>query len=296
MNISYLNGSKREPLAAISLYNPTFLYGINCFEGIRAYWKQKSNQLIFFDLAEHLSRLYSSAKHMAFTPPLQLNQLQGEILEIARAERIQEDVYVRITFFLGDEGSWHSVGAIHYLISFRSLASELGSRPSAALGISTYRRISELNMPPFVKAGANYLNSRYGMLDVRARGFDDALFLTTAGFVSEASGSTIFFFRGNEIHTPSIECDILPGITRGRLLKLCRDHKLPVQETKIIPESIRAYDGAILTGTMIEIRPVYRIESWFYNSRSPLYDQLVELLRDYIYQMDTPKCVVSFNG
>ena len=136
-------------------------------------------------------------------------------------------------------------------------------------------------MPAYVKAGANYLNSRYAMLDVRARGFDDALFLTADGVVSEATGSTIFLFRSGEIHTPSLDCDILPGITRARIIQLCGANGLSVREARIRPEELATYDGAILTGTMIEIRPVSRLEFRLLLTKSALHSELGRLYREF---------------
>lgn len=281
MNILFVNGSRREDLFGVSFYNPTFLYGISCFEGIRAYWNAATRRLIFLDLRDHLRRLYRSAEHMAFAPPLPLADLHQKVMQIAECEPIQEDVYVRITFFLGGDGSWYSQNDIHSMISIRSMASELGSRAPVALGITHFRRISGNSMPPHVKAGANYLNSRYAILDVRERGFDDALFLTADGLVCEATGSTLFLFKKGEIHTPSLACDILPGITRARIIRLCAASGLTVQELKIPQEQLPLYDGAVLAGTMVEIRPVSRLENWTYHSGSAQYERLVSLLRQF---------------
>jgi branched-chain amino acid aminotransferase len=293
MNILFLNGSKREDLYGVSFYNPTFLYGINCFEGIRAYWNATARQLIFLDLQEHLHRLYRSAEHMSIDPPLSLTDLHQEVLRIAGQDRVQEDVYVRITFFLGGDGSWYSQNDIHYMISIRSMVSELGTRAPAALGITRFRRIAGNAMPPHVKAGANYLNSRYAMLDARNRGFDDALFLTSDGLVCEATGSSLFLFRNGEIHTPSLECDILPSITRARIIQLCTGGGLRVQQLKITQEQLASYDGAVLTGTMVEIRPVSRLENWIYQPRTALHDRLVSLLRQYVREGGPGKSCVA---
>lgn len=283
MNVLFLNGSRCESLCAVSFYNPTFLYGISCFEGIRAYWHGRAQQLVFLDLMEHLRRLYRSAEHMSFSTPVTIESLHAEVKRIAELERIQEDVYLRITFFLGGDGSWHSENDVHYMVSFRSMRSELGTRAPVTLGLTRYRRIAGDAMPAYVKAGANYLNSRYAMLDVRSRGFSDALFLTSDGMVAEATGSTIFFFRKGKILTPSLDCDILPGITRARVIQLCTESGLPVEELKIPQIALPTFDGAILTGTMVEIRPVSRLEGWHYNPESPLHAKLIGLLRDYVF-------------
>ena len=283
MKVLFLNGTRCENLYGVSFYNPTFLYGISCFEGIRAYWRSDTRQLIFLDLQEHIRRLYNSAEHMSFQPPLRPDRLQAEVLEISERERIQEDVYVRITFFLGGDGSWHSANDIHYMISIRSMPSELGTRAPAAVGLTRYRRIAGNAMPPHVKAGANYLNSRYAMLDIRSRGFDEALFLTADGLVCEATGSTIFLFKDGELHTPSLECDILPGITRARIISLCAAVSLRVRELKIPQEHLSTYEGALLTGTMVEIRAVSRLAAWTYEPQSSLHNRVLKLFRQYVY-------------
>ena len=284
MNVLFLNGSRCEKLCAVSFYNPTFLYGISCFEGVRAYWHGSAQQLVFLDLMEHLRRLYRSAEYMSFSAPVTIDRLHAEVKRIAEHEHVQEDAYLRITFFLGGDGSWHSVNDVHYMISFRSMRSELGVRAPATLGLTRYRRIASDAMPAYVKAGANYLNSRYAMLDVRSRGFNDALFLTSDGMVAEATGSTIFFFRKGEILTPSLDCGILPGVTRARIIRLCAENGLPVTELKIPEADLFSFDGAILTGTMVEIRPVSRLEAWHYNPESALHGKLIELLRDYVFR------------
>ena len=294
MNTLFVNGLKCESLSGISYYNPTFLYGISCFEGIRAYWNQSSKQLIFLDLDEHIDRLYRSAGFLSFKPPIGIPALRAEILAISRSEAVQEDCYIRITFFLGGDGSWHTVNDIHYMVSIRSMRSELGTRASAALGISTFRRIGSNSMPAHVKAGANYLNSRYAMMDVRSRGFDDALFLTEDGVLSEATGSTLFLFRNGELHTPSVDCDILPGITRARLISLCRDSGMIVREERIPADRISSFDGAILTGTMVELRPVSRIDSQAFPITSPMHEVLYSLFRGFAYAATPTNCHVDY--
>ncbi len=246
------------------------------------------------DLRDHLDRLYRSARHMEFAPPVTSEALHREVLQIAREQGIQEDMYVRITFYLGGDGSWHSENDIHYLVSCRSMRSELGSRPPAKVGVTRFRRIDSDAMPAYVKAGANYLNSRYAMLDVRARGFDDALFLTAEGVVAEATGSTLFFFKDGAIHTPSLDCDILPGITRNRIIQLCAANGIEVHERKILPEELQSFEGAVLAGTMVELRPISVLDSHQLNTRTPLHGKLVELLSDYAYQPHPSKSSVAY--
>lgn len=283
MNIAYINRAKCKNIVAISAFNPSFLYGINCFEGIRAYWATDRGKLEYLDIDQHVDRLYASADKMGLRIPLARGQLIDEVQVIADHEGIEQDVYIRITFFLGDGGSWHDTHSCSYMISMRSLPSELGARPPAALGISKYRRISSAAMPPSVKAGANYLNSRYALLDVRGRGFDDALFVNADGWVSEATGSNIFFIKGTTVSTPALECDLLHGVTRMRVMALCSQHGIAVEEVKRTPGMLADYEAAFLTGTMVEMKPVSRIEEVQFDTAHPVFLELVKLLQRFIY-------------
>src|SRR3712207_7974540 len=51
-------------------------------------------------------------------------------------------------------------------------------------------------------------------------GYDDAIFLTQDGHVSEASAANIFLLRKGGLVTPPVTADILEGITRDAVMEL----------------------------------------------------------------------------
>jgi branched-chain amino acid aminotransferase len=266
MNVLNLNGVRCRDTHVISLFNPSFLYGINCFEGIRAYWSNALYRLVYLDLDAHLDRLYDSIGKIGFSAPVDQSEMRHELLSLMEAERVSQDVYIRITVFIGGGGSWRTTEGIQHMISVRSLPSMLGKNHPIRVGISRFRRISSRSMPPSVKAGANYLNSRYALLDVKARGLDDALFLTEDGVLSEATGSAIFFVKHGCLYTPSLDCDLLESITRMRTIKLCASLGIPVFEERIEPMMIPGFEAAFLVGTMIELKPIAAIDDVYFAS------------------------------
>jgi branched-chain amino acid aminotransferase len=270
MNILNLNGVRCRDTNVVSLFNPSFLYGVNCFEGIRAYWNAPLQRLVFLDLDAHLDRLYESIAQIGFPEPVAQAGLKRELLALLAEEPVREDCYIRITVFIGGDGSWRTSEGIHYMISARSLPSMLGRHQPVRLGVSRYRRISSRSMPPQVKAGANYLNSRYALLDATARGFDDALFLTEGGFVSEATGSAIFFIKQGRLHTPSLDCDLLRSITRMRVIRICGSLGIPVCEEQIAAAAIPGFEAAFLAGTMVELRPIGSIDDTRFATDHPV--------------------------
>ena len=286
LNISYINGKKIVNRNLVSVYNGSFLYGINCFEGIRAYWDSSMQKIKIFDLDEHFQRLYDSAQYLKMTSPVTKVDLETELHHILRSEQIKEDVYIRITFFIDGETSWSEQEQIAYIISIRNMTSQLGTAVPQTLGWSTYRRIAANTMPPSIKAGANYLNSRYALLDAKSRGFEGALFLSEQGYVSESTGSCIFFIKEGTLYTPSVDSDILIGVTRNRIIKLAEQMGIPVLEKLIKPEEVNTFEAAFLAGTMIELKPISRIENKVFESKHPIYQQITEKLKKYVYGLE----------
>ena len=286
MNLCFRNGQLAENREFISAYNGSFLYGINCFEGLRGYYSATHNKLVVLDLDAHLDRLYASALSMAFDAPIEKSKLKAVIEDIIAEYKVQEDVYLRVTFYLDGETSWASQDTIAYIVSIRSMKSNfraVSGLKNQSLTISSHSRISHRSMPPSIKAGANYLNSRYAQVEAKQRGFDGALFLTQSGLISESTGSCIFFISGDEFYTPSIDCDILNSITRKRVLELSRIYGWKMHESEIKPEFIDKSQGAFLVGTMMEISPIKQIDNTELSTASnPYFQTLVESFKNSI--------------
>lgn len=287
IDLVYLNGVKVNDNKQVSLKNPSFLYGINCFEGIRGYYLKEYDKMNIVDFSSHLSRLKSSIQLLEFNIKLNKVELIKEIDQIILNENIKENIYLRLTYFLDGEVSWKEKEKISYTLNIRSIDSYLGQSWPISLGISSYRRISKDTLPPYVKAGANYLNSRYSLLDSQRRGFQGTLMINKQGFISESSGSCIFFIKNNELFTPSEDSDILIGVTRGTIIRIAKNNNLRVNETDISLEEILHFDFAFLAGTMIEIKPISNIEKHFFQRENDTYDLIVTEYSKYTLQVGT---------
>jgi branched-chain amino acid aminotransferase len=163
------------------------------------------------------------------------------------------------------------------------MQSNLGISQPQSLAFSSYKRISSNSMPPSVKAGANYLNSRYALLDAKKRGFEGALFLAQDNSISESTGSCIFFIKNDVLFTPSIHSDILIGVTRNRIIDLARSLGIETFQEKIAIEDLPSFEGAFLVGTMIELKPISRIEEIVYDPSHEIITKLIISLKNYVY-------------
>ena len=93
----------------------------------------------------------------------------------------------------------------------------------------------------------------------RENGSEEVLFLRD-GVVTEGSHNSLFAVFGGVVTTAPLSNAILPGITRGVVLELCKDLKLEVIESAIPDGRIFEADEWFITGTSSEITPVIRID------------------------------------
>jgi len=76
----------------------------------------------------------------------------------------------------------------------------------------------------------NYLDHVLSWEEAHARDFDEAVMLNERGEVVSATMANIFWVREGTIHTPALSTGALAGITRGAVIKLAREHFIPLIE------------------------------------------------------------------
>jgi branched-chain amino acid aminotransferase len=90
----------------------------------------------------------------------------------------------------------------------------------------------------------------------RAAGFDEALILNERGILTEGSSSNIFLVDKKVLSTPSLECGVLPGITRGVVLEMAQSLGINLVEAEINPEELLNSDEAFFTNSIVGIMPL----------------------------------------
>ena len=250
----YLDGNFiPKSKAVVSVFDHGLLYGDGVFEGIRAY----SGSV--FQLKAHIDRLYDSSKSIGLEIPLTKNEMTDAVLETLHRNRLR-DAYIRlvVTRGAGDLGVDPRLCKSPTLfIIAEPMASVLGPREPKVISaiLSSYRRDSVDATSHEIKS-LNYMNSILAKREANAAGVDDAVLLDQRGFVSEASVTNIFVVKNKRVATPSSAAGILHGITRGRLIGLCADLGIEVEQRDITPFELRTADEVFLAGTKSEILAV----------------------------------------
>ena len=258
-------GGKIVPVAeaTVNVLSPTSQFGANVFEGIRCYWSEQDQQLYAFRLADHYKRLQNSIKILRFNSPYSTSDFQQGLIDVVKANGYREDIAVRQTVFVdGIGGTWNSCEPINMFIApiakpFQKIQDKAGLRCQ----VSSWERISDRNLSPRAKVGANYINSRMAYLEARENGYDTALILNNQGRISEGPGACFFMMRDNKLITPPPTASVLESITRDTIIRIAAEQLgIETQERDIDRTELYICDEAFLCGSAMEITHITNID------------------------------------
>ena len=116
-------------------------------------------------------------------------------------------------------------------------------------------------IPARAKISGSYVNSALAKTEAIKNGFDEAIMLTAEGHVSEGSAENIFLVMGNELVTPPVTENILPGITRDTVIQIARKELERITRERVIDRTeLYCADEIFLTGTGAQIAPVIEVD------------------------------------
>ncbi len=248
--------------AKIHVLSHTLHYGCGAFEGVRAYNTAQGTAI--FRLQEHTERLFNSAKILRMKIPFTPEQVMQAQLDVVRENKL-ESCYLRPLVWIGDEklGVSPKGNTIHLMVAAWAWGAYLGEE-GLARGIrvktSSYTRHHVNITMTQAKAVSNYTNSILANMEVTEEGYDEALLLDTAGFVSEGAGENIFVIKKGVVYTPDLSAGALNGITRDTIFNICQDLGLTLKEKRITRDEVYICDEAFFTGTAAEVTPIRELD------------------------------------
>lgn len=253
----YLNGEfVPKSKAAISVFDHGLLYGDGVFEGIRAY-----NGYVF-KLNEHLERLYASAHSLMIKIPLSKEEIRRAVIDTLKKNKMK-DAYIRlvVTRGAGDLGvdprkcSKPTVFIIAGSISV--IPKEVAERGIRT--IMTWIRRDPVDGTSHEMKSLNYLNSILAKIEANNVGADEAIILSTQGYLCEGTTENVFIVKGGEIWTPPAYTGALPGITQSAVFEIVKRIGLRIMERLITAHELFNADEVFFSGTGAEIVPVTEV-------------------------------------
>jgi branched-chain amino acid aminotransferase len=115
-------------------------------------------------------------------------------------------------------------------------------------------------IPHVAKATGVYLNSMLAVMEANRAGYDEAILLSTEGFVADGSGENVFVVKNGTIYTPDLSASILPGITRDTIVQIASDLGYEVVQKNLIRSDLYLADEVFMTGTAAEVTPLREID------------------------------------
>ncbi|MGH7145658.1 MAG: branched-chain-amino-acid transaminase [Planctomycetota bacterium] len=252
--------------AKISVFDHGALYGDGCFEGIRAY-----NGKIF-KLAEHLDRLYNSARAIGLVIPMPQAEMMKLVPQVVKDNELT-DCYIRllVTRGVGDLGidprKCPKPSIVVIATGIKLYPEELYENGLKIVSASS-RRVPTDCLPGRIKS-LNYLNNIMAKIEGLQANCEEVLMLNTAGKVAECSADNIFAVwhagrgrAGKTAHllTPSATQGPLLGITRGTILDLAKKAGFTTEEGEMERYDLYTCDEVFLTGTGAEVIGVVSVD------------------------------------
>ena len=119
--------------------------------------------------------------------------------------------------------------------------------------ISSWARHDHNIMPPAAKTTGNYANSSLAKVEALNAGYDEALLLNRAGFVSECTGENVFVARNGKLITPPLSAGALEGITQSTVIAIARDLGFDVEFGDLSRSDVYIAEEMFVCGTAARV-------------------------------------------
>ena len=252
----YVNGQiVPKAQAMVSVYDSGFMLGDGVWEGIRLY----NGTWSFLD--EHLDRLFEAAKAVDIDIGLTRAQLAQAVFDTQAANGMTSDAHARLMVTRGVKTRPFQ----HPKLSQRGPTVVIimeHSRPKLPrpIRLATVPHLRGLPMTQDPKLNSHSkLNCILACIAAEKAGADEALMLDVHGFVNTTNACNFFIVRKGQVWTSTGDY-CMNGITRQKVIDLCRANAIPVFERNFSLVETYSADEAFLTGTFGAQTPVSTID------------------------------------
>ena len=244
--VLYING-EYTPLsqANISVLDQGFLLGDGVFDVVSAW------QGTIFKLDEHLDRFFQSLRAARLTTALTSDEWRRTIIETVRRNELR-DATIR---FIVTRGVAKQVVAdprdydptiIIWAAPYVFLADEKKRHSGIRLFISHLRSFTPDTLDPRYKC-LDRLHFQLAKIEALEAGYDDVIWLSADGYVSEGPASNVFMVRQGTLYTPGRQ--VLRGITRQTFLDLALEAGIPAVEGDVTAFDLYSADEVFTCST-----------------------------------------------
>lgn len=266
--------------AKVSVFDSVVQGGDAVWEGLRVY-----KDGIFY-LEGHLSRLYESAKSLAFSDIPSKEEIRKAIFDTLAANGMRDETHIRLTLTRGEKVTSGMDPRLNQKGSCLIVLAEW--KPLVydnAKGIKVITSSQRRNNPQFLDSKIhhnNLLNNILAKIQANVSGVDAAIMLDENGFVSELNDTNLFIVKNGTIYTPHAD-NCLHGITRKLIFELAHDLQIKLVEKNLSLTEFYNADEVFACGTMGELTPLYEIDGRKVENKTE--ENITESLRDAFHTL-----------
>jgi branched-chain amino acid aminotransferase len=272
--------------AVVSVFDSGFVLGDGVWEGLRV----SAGHPAF--LEQHLDRLFEGAKAIMLDIGLTRDQLTAALYDTLRANEMTDGVHVRLMVTRGVKRTPYqdprvTVGPATVVI----IAEHKEVMPRTVTdGITLFtthvRRATPDTLDPRLNAHSK-LNDITACIQAYTAGADEALMLDPHGFVATCNSTHFFVVVGTPDEPEVWTSDgrfCLAGITRGNVLRVCRDGGITARERTFSLTDVYSAQEAFVTGTFAGVVPVRSVDGRTIGSgaRGPVVERLQRMYGDLV--------------
>jgi branched-chain amino acid aminotransferase len=246
---------KPKAEATVSVYDSGFMLGDGVWEGIRLY----NGNWAFID--EHVDRLFEAAKAIDLDIARTRDEVISAVTETQRANGFTTDAHCRLMVTRGVKTRPFQNPRLSQQGPTMVIIME-HSRPNLPrpIALATVPHLRGLPMTQDPKLNSHSkLNCILACIAAQKAGADEALMLDVHGFVNTTNACNFFIVRKGQVWTSTGDY-CMNGITRQKVIDLCRTNGIPVCERNFSLVDTYSADEAFLTGTFGAQTPVGMID------------------------------------
>ncbi|MDA0901285.1 MAG: D-amino acid aminotransferase [Proteobacteria bacterium] len=279
----WINGTlKPRAEAMISVYDSGFMLGDGVWEGLRLY----NGKWAF--LGDHMDRLFEAAKAIDLDIGMNRAEVIAALEETRRANGMQTNAHARLMVTRGVKMRPFQHPALSRSGPTVAIIME-HSKPSIPrpIRLATVPHLRGLPMTQDPKLNSHSkLNCILACIAAEKAGADEALMLDIHGFVNTTNACNFFIIRKGEVWTSTGDY-CMNGITRQKVIDLCRSNDIPTFEKNFSLVETYSADEAFLTGTFGAQTPVGEIDGRVIGTGTlgPLTTRIRALYKDMIDQV-----------
>lgn len=241
--------------ASVSVFDSGFMLGDGVWEGLRLH----DGTWAFLD--QHMDRLFEAAKAIDLDIGLDRKAVISALLETQNSNDMHNHAHARLMVTRGVKArpfqhpSLSRSGPTMVIIMEHS-----EPRLGRSIRLATVPHIRGLSMSQDPKLNSHSkLNCVLACIAAEKAGADEALMLDVHGFVNTTNACNFFIVRKGAVWTSTGDY-CMNGITRAKVIDLCRANDIPVFERNFSLVDTYGADEAFLTGTFGAQTPVSEID------------------------------------